>query len=258
MERGRSEVAELRLGAAVETFTQALGLWRGQPFQQRGFDPVADAEARRLYSLRDMVIEERINTLIDLERHGDAIPELEAALVDTLLREELWRLLMLALYRSGRQADALRAYRRAAEHLGEEAGLVPGPALQELEGLILEQSPTLDPVTVRYGTPTASVDAPQHGLIGREDDLTALREALITERVVTLTGPGGVGKTSLAHVAVKTLENQVDGPVRVVELANIKDATNLIAMLSAELGVNTETSATPRNLSTPGCANRPA
>ena len=62
---------------------------------------------------------------------------------------------------------------------------------------------------------------------------------------MTLTGPGGVGKTSLAHVAVKTLENQVDGPVRVVELANIKDATNLIAMLSAELGVNTETSATP-------------
>jgi YVTN family beta-propeller protein len=131
---------------ASEVLRTGIALWRGPPLADFAPEPFAQNEIARLEELRLAALEERIEADLALGRHGELIPELEALVRANPLRERLRAQLMLALYRAGRQAEALEAYRQARAALVAELGLEPGRRLQELERAILSQEPSLDVV----------------------------------------------------------------------------------------------------------------
>jgi len=130
---------------AAETLRNALALWRGPALADLVAEPFARAEAARLDALRLAALEARIDAELALGRHAELVPELETLVREQPLRERLRGQLMLALYRSGRQADALAAYREERELLADELGIEPGPELRELEAAILRQDTALSP-----------------------------------------------------------------------------------------------------------------
>jgi branched-chain amino acid transport system substrate-binding protein len=133
-------------GDAVRTIEQALRLWRGSPLADVEYEPWAQTEIGRLEELRLEAIEDRIDADLQLGRHQTVVPKLEALVAEHPLRERLRGLLMLAYYRSARQADALDAYADARRRLVDELGIEPGPELQDLQRRILAQDPELGPV----------------------------------------------------------------------------------------------------------------
>jgi DNA-binding SARP family transcriptional activator len=139
---------------AAGKLRDALALWRGAPLADLSYESFFSAEITRLEELRVAALEERIETDLALGRHADLVPELESLVVEHPLRERLHGQLMLALYRSGRQAEALETYRRTRELLVEELGLEPSRPLQALEHAILGQDPSLD--APRAAAPTAA------------------------------------------------------------------------------------------------------
>lgn len=130
--------------AAAMLLRDALELWRGPALADFPYDPFAQAEIARLEELRRDAVEERIEADLALGKAADLIGELEALIRAQPLRERLCGQLMLALYRSGRQADALEAYGRTRRLLDERLGLVPSPMLERLQRAILRQEPTLE------------------------------------------------------------------------------------------------------------------
>ena len=160
---------------------EALELWRGSP------DSV---EVPQLEELREAALEARVDEDLAAGRHTELIGELEQRIAEHPLRERAYAQLMLALARSGRQADALAVYRRARTTLVDELGIEPGQQLRELERQVLAQD------VERQATTT--IPAPPTPTIGRERDLERLEALLATHRLVTIVGPGGVGKTRLA------------------------------------------------------------
>ncbi len=134
---------------------EALALWRGPPLADLAFEPFAHVEIARLEELRTSAREELIQAELELGRHSKLVGELESLVAEHPLRERLRSQLMLALYRSGRQAEALEAYRRARETLVEELGIEPSPELQRLEHSILRHDPELD-VPAQTTSETAS------------------------------------------------------------------------------------------------------
>jgi YVTN family beta-propeller protein len=141
---GRELLGKGEAGRASEALRAALGLWRGAPLADFASEPFARGEIARLEELRVAALEERIEADLALGRHAELVAELEALVRANPLRERLRALLMLALYRSGRQAEALEAYRQARATLIAELGLEPGRRLQELERAILSQDPSLE------------------------------------------------------------------------------------------------------------------
>jgi DNA-binding SARP family transcriptional activator/tetratricopeptide (TPR) repeat protein len=136
-----------RAGSAEECaakLTAALALWRGPPLADLAYDEIGIRETGRLEDLRLAAREDLIDAELELGRRGDLVPELEALIAQNPFRERLIGQLMLALYRAGRQADALEAYREARGVLVDELGLEPGVQLRELEQAILRQDPALD------------------------------------------------------------------------------------------------------------------
>ena len=149
---GEGELDSERLERAIEsgdleTLDGALALWRGAPLSQLAYEQFAQAEIARLEELRLSAFEARAEAQIALGRHTSAAAELESLVQQDPLRESLCGLLMLALYRSGRQAEALDAYQRTRRTLDEQLGIEPGPALRELERKILNQDESLGPVS---------------------------------------------------------------------------------------------------------------
>ena len=143
--QGRKARAAGKADLAAAMLRDALALWRGPALADVAYEPWAQAESARLEELRKVALEERIDADLALGRHAELVGELEALVTAEPLRERLRGQLMLGLYRSGRQADALAAYRAAREALVGELGIEPSPALQELEGAILRQDPGLAP-----------------------------------------------------------------------------------------------------------------
>ena len=143
--QGRSELAENKPGPAAASLRAALRLWRGPALGDLADELFAQVEAGRLEELRLGATEDRIEADLALGRHADLVDELEALVAAHPLRERLHGQLMVALYRGGRQAEALDAYRAARQMLIRELGLEPGPALRRLERAILRQDPALDP-----------------------------------------------------------------------------------------------------------------
>lgn len=138
--------------ALVLLLSQAERLWRGPVLGDLAGEPFAVAEAARLEELRTVVIEERIEAELAAGRHGAVVAELESLTARYPLRERLWKARMLALYRSGRQADALRAFQDLRAQLAEELGIDPTPELSALEQAILVQSPDLGPPSAGVAT----------------------------------------------------------------------------------------------------------
>ncbi len=126
-----------------EHLRAALALFRGEPLGDFRYEPFAQEAAGRIEAMRLSAFEDWIGAELDLGRHEDVIPELEQSVATNPLRERLRGQLMLALYRAGRQADALSTYQEARHELAEQLGLEPGPQLQELERKILQRDPSL-------------------------------------------------------------------------------------------------------------------
>jgi tetratricopeptide (TPR) repeat protein len=207
---------------AVALLDEALGLWRGPALADFADEPWAQPDAARLEELRLAAMEERADAELTLGRHADVVGSLRRLADANPLREGLWGRLIVALYRCGRQAEALRAYGDLRRTLGEELGIDPSPALQRLEEAVLLQSQKLDwtpppggaapdragrPPPIPFPLPLPAGRAP---FVGRDADLRALaaewdRAAADGPRLVLLAGEPGVGKTrlaaELAHVA---------------------------------------------------------
>ena len=147
---------------AASMLRRALALWRGPPLADLAYEPFAQAEIARLAELRWVAVEQRIDADLATSRHSEVIGELEALIVEQPLRERLRSQLMLALYRAGRQAEALDAYRRARRELAEQLGLEPSEDLRRLEHAILRQDPALAPAREQSRPPVAA-DAPLPG-----------------------------------------------------------------------------------------------
>ncbi|MFN2470452.1 MAG: BTAD domain-containing putative transcriptional regulator [Gaiellaceae bacterium] len=161
---GRDALAAGDAGAAARSLREALGLWRGQALAEFAFEPFAQNAIGRLEELRLVALEERIEADVALGRHAAVVGELEEVIRGYPLRERPRAQLMLALYRSGRQAEALEAYQDARRVLVEELGIDPSPALQRLEKAILNQDPELDTpapgarrASARAQTPSRSI-----------------------------------------------------------------------------------------------------
>src|SRR5215470_10593160 len=180
--------------AAASRFREALGLWRGRALADvTDVEPLA-REGARLEELRLSALEGRIEADLALGREAEVAGELEVLVAEHPVRERLWCLLVLALYRSGRQADALAAYRRARALLGDELGIEPGEELRRLEQAVLRQEvPAAEPHREGHNLPVRLTS-----FLGRERELTAVNGLLSEARLVTLTGAGGAGKTRLA------------------------------------------------------------
>ena len=226
---------------AAARLREALALWRGPALADFAYEPFASVEASRLEELRLRALELRLEADLALGRAGDVVAELESFVAEHPLREAFWGQLMLALYRSGRQGEALRTYRRAADHLGEELGLEPSAALQRLEQAILVQDPSLDaearPVA---GAPTAApLPAPLTTFVGRQRELAQVEDLVSHARMVTLTGAGGSGKTRLALETATRARETVDG-VWFVELATLADPTLVAPAVATALGLREE------------------
>ncbi|MFE2750499.1 BTAD domain-containing putative transcriptional regulator [Actinosynnema sp. NPDC059335] len=211
VEEGEQERAAGRLESASAIFTAALGLWRGPAMVDVPSEVLHRDEVPRLGERRLHVEERRVEVDLELGRHAELIPELSRLTSEHPLRERLWAQLMVALYRSGRQADALGAYRRVSGLLAEQLGIDPGDELRRVHQQVLGGSPTLDP---GQGAATAGrrdrvvpsqLPADIGDFVGREQAVQLIEALLRTAQgvpVVTLAGPPGVGKTALAvHAA---------------------------------------------------------
>jgi DNA-binding SARP family transcriptional activator len=145
LEQGRKALTEGSPESAASSLRDALSLWRGPALADFAYEPFAQAAIARLEELHVTALELRIEADLALGRHSELVGELEALVAEHPLHERLRRQLMLALYRSGRQSEALDTYRQARRALVEELGIEPSPALQELERAILRQDPALEP-----------------------------------------------------------------------------------------------------------------
>ena len=143
---------QTELDEALKTFDEALGLWRGDALSDVALEADARSAAARLDDERRAARSERVDVALALGRHNELVPELERAVAAEPLDEQLLGQLMLALYRSGRQADALARYRDGRQRLVHELGIEPGAELRELEQAILQHDPGLAP-PVREATP---------------------------------------------------------------------------------------------------------
>ncbi|MFL6068268.1 MAG: BTAD domain-containing putative transcriptional regulator [Gaiellaceae bacterium] len=178
-----------------EQLQRALGLWRGAALAEFVFDPFAQPEIRRLEELRLIALEERIKADLELGLHGDVVGELEVLVQEHPLRETFCRHLILALYRSGRQAEALDVYRNARARF-VELGIEPGPALRSLQSEILRHE--------------AGVAAPS-GRGANVDEDEEILAALLAGRVVPVLGLDGVG--DLASHLARAFDVPKDGPI---------------------------------------------
>jgi predicted ATPase/DNA-binding SARP family transcriptional activator len=205
-------------GQAADLVARALALWRGRPLQGLPDSPWVDAEAARLEGLRTDALEEQFEAALALGEHIEVVGRIRRVLEEYPFRERLWGQLLLALYRSGRQAEALEAFGQARWVLAEELGVEPGPGLQRLQAAILAHDPALASVPVAVA-PRGRLPAPVTSLVGRQQALTEVAGLVGGHRLVTLIGPPGVGKSRLALEAARALEHDFAGGVWFVELA---------------------------------------
>ncbi len=237
---GRATAAAGDLPGAVSLFSRADALWRGDALADFAYDDFAAAAITRLSDDRLAAIEERIELELQLGLHQRVVGELEVLVAAHPLQEVLRGQLMLALYRAGRQADALHAFQDGRRLLGEELGLEPGPALRRLESAILTHDPTLDHETSPAQTPAAmnpGIPAALTPLVGRDSELRDLRQLFAEQRLLTLVGPGGVGKTRLAIELGRSGAEGSAGGGYLVELAPVGDPAGVPAAIAAALGV---------------------
>jgi DNA-binding SARP family transcriptional activator len=229
-----------RWDRAADLLADALALWEGDPLSDVPSAYLRRTEIPRLTELRDEATEARIDADLHLGRHETVTAELRALVAEHPYRERLWEQLMLALSRSGRRSEALDAYAAARTRLTTDLGIDPGPRLSELHRQILAADPAIE----ASRTP-AVPDVPRQlpadlpDFTGRNDELHHLTTAITTRTVVTISGPGGIGKTALAvHLAHQVTDRYPDGQMFVV-MGDMTPADALGKLLRG-LGVSDE------------------
>ncbi|WP_026128483.1 AfsR/SARP family transcriptional regulator, partial [Nocardiopsis halophila] len=199
------------LRSAVRVLDDALGLWRGHALAEFADEPFARAVAARLEERRLTAVEDRAEARLALGEDAALVGELRSLLDAHPFRERLRAVHMRALYRSGRQSEALASYEELRSALAEELGADPGPDLAHLHGAVLRHDPALGrPGIPEKGESGGTVPSspgprlrgrlpvPVGPLIGRDGEAARVRAMTESGRLTTLTGPGGVGKTRLA------------------------------------------------------------
>ncbi|SFO60610.1 Predicted ATPase [Geodermatophilus obscurus] len=246
---------------ALALYDEALALWRGDPLADFAGEGWASVETARLDQLHQAALAERAEAALVAGRHVEVAADLEPVVAGDPGQEALAGLLITALYRAGRQADALEVFARTRRHLDDELGLQPSAALRSLHQRVLEQDDALAAVPSRAGsaaaeagpatpaakTPAVGQDAdtgpkrtlpiPSLRLIGRDDELAQLNDALTRQRIVTLVGPGGAGKTSLAMASAHQLADHFDQHVHLARLAAVSNPADVPLAVADALGV---------------------
>jgi DNA-binding SARP family transcriptional activator len=225
--------------AAARPLAEALGLWRGPALAEFADQPWAQAEAARLEELRLGAVEALVELRLAAGDHTGLVGELEGLVAEHPTRERLRGQLMLALYRSGRQADALEVYQATRAVLAEELGIDPSPGLQRLQQAILVQDPALEAATPRQ-QPRHNLPERLTSLVGRSEELREAAKLVEQHRLVTVTGPGGAGKTSLAVELARRLAAGYPDGVWLAELAALRDPALLGEVVAVTLGLGEE------------------
>ena len=233
--------------AAGERLRGALALWRGPPLADLSMLACVQSEIRRLEEQRLMAVMARIDADLAVGAHAELLGELESLVESEPLQERLRGQLMLALYRAGRQPDALAVYRDTSDLLREELGLEPGHALRELERSILNQDVTLDPAPSPGPLPPTGLPVPGTPFLGRVRELGEISALLKRSdtRLLTLTGAGGSGKTRLALRAAEARGQDYEGGPCFVGFADITDPDLIAPTICAALGVAERPGLTP-------------
>jgi predicted ATPase/DNA-binding SARP family transcriptional activator/tetratricopeptide (TPR) repeat protein len=242
---------------AAALFGAALDRWGGDPLADFAGQPWAMVEAARLSQLRLAALTERAQLLLSLGRPADVVADLDPVVAMDPTQETLAGLLMTALYQSGRQADSLEVFARTRAVLDDELGLEPSAALRALHQKVLSQDASLSPVEPvrradRLPRPAApspepaaptqpivlrsNVPPPVRALIGRENELGALRDLLGTSRLVSLVGPGGAGKTATGYTAAAGLADRYPDGAWVVRLAQVTNPDHVPLAAAEALG----------------------
>ncbi len=222
---------------ADDLCASTLRMYRGEVLQAAGDGEWVTPHRARLVEARMKLLETQFSARLRLGDAGDVIGELQAVLATYPFQESLWELLITALYRAGRQADALATYQRVRHVLGEELGLDPGPQLQRLEQRILvhdaslgvpDRTAGLDLDAAAGNLPAMSVE-----LVGRRSELAALCDLVAATRLVEIVGPGGIGKTAIAIATGRTLTESSEAGPGGVWLARLESATTADEVVDA-------------------------
>lgn len=242
--------------AEESTLLEALALWRGPALADVRASPFSANEATRLDELRLLAEEDLYDAQLRLGRHQQLVATLDRRVEENPMRERLWGQLMTALYRSDRQGDALATYARARERLADELGIDPGAALQQLELAVLRQDPTLaapprqpasTPLT--EGAPAAppvaavaprrlsALPSPPTATFGRDrlvhDVVRRLEDPAV--RTVTLTGPGGAGKSRVGVLSAQAAQGSFPGGVVFLTATELSEAEQLAGEVALAL-----------------------
>ncbi|MGW4462356.1 BTAD domain-containing putative transcriptional regulator [Micromonospora sp. NPDC004704] len=232
-------------GTRTALLTEALALWRGPAYADFADEPFVRAAREHLDEQWLLAIEDRAEALLALGEHAPLIGELGELVRRHPLRERLHAGYLRALYQAGRQSEALADYRRLRDRLAEELGLEPGPELNRLHAAILRHDPALLAPPRATAIARPQLPAPLTELVGRTEAVREVSTLLASNRLVTLTGAGGVGKTRLAvAVAARVAATLADG-VWLVELAGLvpcDELVRLVEVVAGVLGIGDETS----------------
>jgi WD40 repeat protein/DNA-binding SARP family transcriptional activator len=210
-EEGRRLLVAGDMKGAASTLTAALELWRGDAYQGLRYTGFGAAEGDRLDELRRAAVEDSVDARLSLGADGSLVAELEGLVREAPLRERRWGQLMLVLYRTGRQAEALDAYRRAREILVNELGIEPGPDLQQIHEAILKQDsalgqgvalPSARPEVCPYKGLARFERADANFFFGRERSITEGIARLVSGSFLGLIGASGSGKSSLLRAGL--------------------------------------------------------
>jgi predicted ATPase/DNA-binding SARP family transcriptional activator len=226
---------------AARVLGVALSLWRGPALVDFAHEDFAQAAIAELEEERMAALESRIEADLALGRHRETVGELEALVAAHPLRERFRSQLMIALYRSGRQGHALAAYLEGRRRLVDELGIEPSVELQQVHAAILRREPVADPAGSRRVTTAFDTNLPvaPTTLVGRRRELAATRDHFLEPdvRLLTLTGPGGIGKTRIALKLAETLTGEFHDGVFLVELAPLRDPAGVASLVARTLGV---------------------
>ncbi|MFD0311393.1 BTAD domain-containing putative transcriptional regulator [Streptomyces sp. NPDC127119] len=229
-DRFRARISDARTTedprAKAAILTDALNLWRGPAFADFADEPFARSAIASLEEERLTAVEERAETRLALGEHSMLIGELTALVTAHPLRERLRMVQMRSLYRVGRSSEALDSYVDLLRRLDGELGLTPGPAIEALQQAILRQDPGLQDresvtLTIPGTRSRTNLPAGVEPLVGRAEALTEIKQLARRRKLVTLTGPGGVGKTRLATATARELDVEFPDGVWLVELAGL-------------------------------------